>query len=467
MTDKERDRKHRLKFSAFIISLIILAASCMTSCGTREDGEVRFPGEFEPMSGVTVAWPLDLPVDLIKQMGENVEVHVIIDPNNTDDSEKDVQKALSEAGVSMEKIKIHNHEMVSPYLRDYGAFFVFRKGKPEIVNFDNSIEGMDEMPGETFGVAFAKELGLPSTTSTIHMDGGNLMSDGRGTAVSDLLVTRTNGRDVDRVRKELRRVMGIENYILTIDPQGGTIEHVDCWAKFLSPDKVLVARVPKEHPRYDQYEKIAGLFETTLCCWGYPYRVYRVDEPLTSGDPADPPTAPYTNSLILNKHVYLPLGDDDEFNAKAIDVYKKALPGYEIHGFKSDGSFLQWMNTDALHCRTHEIPDDNMVFVDHYNVLHDPVEFEDSYRIEARIIPYSGSGIKEAKVFHRTGKGDWAESEMQFDSEKDVYACELKGYKEGQTVEYYLYGMDEKGNEGTQPYCGGDDPHRFTIRDEQ
>ena len=56
---------------------------------------------------------------------------------------------------------------------------------------------------------------------------------------------------------------------------------------------------------------------------------------------------------------------------------------------------------------------------------------------------------------------------MQFDSEKDVYACEVKGYKEGQTVEYYLYGMDEKGNEGTQPYCGGDDPHRFTIRDEQ
>ena len=446
-----------------LIMLLFVVLIMMSSCGTPGREEVRLPGEFEPMSGVTIAWPLDLPVDLVKQMAENVEVYVIIDPNNSEDTEDDVRSFFSKEGVDAEKIRVYTHEMVSPYLRDYGAFFVFRGEKPEIVNFDNSMEGFDSMPGEMFGAEFAKELGIPSTISTLHMDGGNLMSDGRGTAVSDCLVTRTNKRDVRGVREEMQKVMGINNYILTVDPQGGFIEHVDCWAKFLAPDKVLVAKVPKEHPRHEHYENMAGLFESALCCWGYPYRVYRVEEPVTSADPADSAAAPYTNSLILNKHVYLPLGEHEAYNQKAIAVYEEALPGYEIHGFRSDGSFLEWMNTDALHCRTHEIPDENMVFIDHYNVFHDSVEAADAYKIEARIIPYSGSEIKDARLICRVDGGSWNAIAMVRDPEKDVYLCELKEIKPGQRIEYYIEAEDKEGNKGVQPYTGADDPHAFVI----
>lgn len=467
---------HRLAIKT-IICVIIMAILVLTACGRSEDEtsneshkeaastQVRFPAEFEPAEGVTIAWPLDLPAELVKMMAENVEVYVIIDPNNSNASEEEVTEQLKKAGVDTGKVKVSTLEMVSPYLRDYGAFFVFRGIEQQIVNFDNSIEGMDPMPGERFGVAFAKELGISSEISSIRMDGGNLMSDGRGTAISDLLATRMNNRDVSKVREEMRRVMGINNHILTVDPQGGYIEHVDCWAKFLAPDKVLVAKVPKSNPRYTYYENMAGLFKSTLCCWGYPYKVYRVEEPVTEKDPADSKVAPYTNSLILNSHVYLPLGDDEEYNEKAIKVYEEALPGYEIHGFPSDGSFLEWMNTDSLHCRTHEIPDRNMVFIDHYNVLNGRVD-EDFCRVEARVIPYSGSNLKDGfpKLIHRTDNGQWKEETMTRDEDAGIYTYAFNKPKSGQTIEYYIVAEDEKGNTAQQPYTGALDPHKFTIK---
>ena len=204
-----------------LVTLMVILLVFLSSCGNYERDEIRLPGEFEPMKGVTIAWPLDLPVDLVRQMAENVEVHVIIDPNNSSDNEKDVKNFLFKRGVATDKLNVHIHEMVSPYLRDYGAFYVFRGSEPAIVNFDNSIDGMESMPGETFGSEFAREMGVPSITSTIHMDGGNLMSDGRGTAVSDILVTRTNNRDVKRVREEMatshpRMINGSISFLLSL-----------------------------------------------------------------------------------------------------------------------------------------------------------------------------------------------------------------------------------------------------------
>lgn len=477
---------------AFVIVVMIMALM-VSGCDndrSSDTKEVRFPGEFEPMQAVTIAWPLDLPVDLVEKMTENVDVYVIIDPNNTEDSTEYVEQFFASKELDTDRIHCYEHELVNPYLRDYGAFFVFRDGRPEVVNFDNSVTwddietdeeesdlsneaGMnnDMTAGETFGIDFAEHLEVSSTMSTIHMDGGNLMSDGRGTAVSDVMVTRTNDNDTSNIREELRRVMGIENYILTTDPQGGYIEHVDCWGKFLAPDKILIARVPEEHPRYDEYEDMAALFRSTLCCWGYPYKVYRVDEPLDDEDPDKSDAYPYTNSLILNKCVYLPLGERGEYNKKAIEAYKKALPGYEIYGFKADESFLPWYNTDSLHCRTHEIPDFNMVFVDHYNVVHGEVDFAKEYSIEASVTAYSGKELKEGypRICYRIDGLEWKEASMEYDEDSGVYKGNIPVEKSDMSdkdvrIDYYVIAEDEGGNKGVQPYTGADDPHSFIVR---
>lgn len=200
--------------------------------------------------------------------------------------------------------------------------------------------------------------------------GGNYMVDGKGNIASTYLVATQNELPVktqddllqvsqDEVNKrmeyvlsQLNRFMGIQSYRVLQDPTGTYIGHIDCWGKFLAENKVLVAR--SEDPAINEkLDAIATQFEH------WEYQVSRVmcqnmyiansDEPAT--------TAAYTNSLILNKCVYVPLSGEgyEEFDKEALRTYERALPSYNVIGIKSKTEF-PWLGTDAMHCRTRAVP---------------------------------------------------------------------------------------------------------------
>ena len=143
------------------------------------------------------------------------------------------------------------------------------------------------------------------------------MQDGRGTAFSDDLVISENDANETNVRNQMRVYTGTDNYVITIDPQGDYIAHIDCWGKIVAPDKIIVAKLPQSNPRYRYYEQVANELANTKCAYGYNYRIYRIEEP--GGNTV----APYTNSLIVNGHVYMPLGDNETYNQKALEVYRE------------------------------------------------------------------------------------------------------------------------------------------------
>ena len=68
-------------------------------------------------------------------------------------------------------------------------------------------------------------------------------------------------------------------------------------------------------------------------------------------------TAAYTNSLILNDHVYVPLAGKghEQHDVEALQVYGNALPDHTIVGIAGKPEF-PWLGTDAMHCRTRAIP---------------------------------------------------------------------------------------------------------------
>ena len=74
--------------------------------------------------------------------------------------------------------------------------------------------------------------------------------------------------------------------------------------------------------------------------------------------PASPATtSAYTNSLILNDHVYVPIvgGKFTDYDERALAVYRDAMPGYTIVGILGKPE-NPWYGTDALHCRTRGVP---------------------------------------------------------------------------------------------------------------
>lgn len=417
-------------------------------------GEPRFVAEFEPMQGVMVRYPLGIPTSLVVQLANNCHVYCIV----ASSYQGSAQNSFQSAGVDMNNVTFVNAPSDSYWVRDYGPWYIFEDRNPAIVDnvYNRPRPNDDNMSG-----VFANFWNIPMYGMNLEHTGGNMMEDGRGHGVSDNLVFQENYYNETNVRNKMRDYLGIDPYHVTIDPQGDYIAHVDCWGKYLAPDKILIAQLPESNSHYADYEQVADYFATTDCCWGYPYRVYRVQEPGGST------LAPYTNSLILNKTVYVPLGNNSSYNDQALAVYQEAMPGYEIIGVTNNDYSISWQNTDALHCRTRGVMDFGMLFVDHRDVIFGEQAWQDSIAITSKFIAYSGEDLKQDSllVYYSIDGGEYQVAHMTATGNADEYVGYIKGYQGESTIDYYVFGADESGHRYTQPVFAELDPHHFTMEE--
>ena len=419
-------------------------------------GEVRFPGEYEPMQAVMIVYPLGIPVELVREMAEDCKVITIVESYYQSSAQSEFQSA----GVNMDNIEYLNAPTNSYWVRDFGPWYIFDGRKPAIVDnvYNRPRPYDDDIPGH-----FAEYWDIDMFGMKVVHTGGNMMQDGRGNGVSDDIVITESasqaGVSEEQVYERMRAYLGIDPYHVTIDPQGDYIAHVDCWGKYLAPDKILLARVPESNPRYPYYEEVAEYFATTNCCWGYPYKVYRVDIPGGSV------LSPYTNSLILNKKVLVPMGSNSTYNEGALNIYRQAMPGYEVIGITNNSYWDGWLNTDALHCRTRGVMDFNMLYVDHRDVVFGEQEWQDSIAITSKFIAYSGAELKQDSllVYYSIDGGEYQTATMTATGNPDEYVGYIKGYQAKSEVKYYVFGADESNRRYQQPVFGELDPHVFTI----
>jgi agmatine/peptidylarginine deiminase len=422
-------------------------------------GEVRFPGEYEPMQAVMIVYPLGIPLELVREMAEDCKVITVVRSSNQHYAEIDFESA----GVNMDNVEFLNANTDSYWIRDFGPWYIFDGKKPAIVDnkYNRPRPNDDVLPAE-----FAKYWDIPMYGMNVVHTGGNMMQDGFGVGVSDdIVVTESVAQGIteEQVYERMKSYLGIDPYHVTIDPQGDYIAHVDCWGKFLAPDKIMLARVPESNPRYKYYEEVADYFAATNCVWGYPYRIYRVDIP------GNGVISPYTNSLILNNKVLVPMGTYSAFNEQALALYREAMPGYEVIGIENKSYYNGWLNTDALHCRTRGVMDFDMLYIDHREVLFGEQEWQDSLAVVSKVIAYSGADLKQDSllVYYSIDGGEYQTANMKPTVNADEYVAYIKGYKKNSKVNYYVFAADESGRKRQQPVFGSKDPHSFKIAGEE
>ena len=471
--------KYAMKTTRVLFALSLLGILSLTSCtkgqiipnpsdpGEEEVEEYevietfakRMPAEFEPTSSVIMCYPNNMPLSVYKEIAKDNKILLLVNPNYVS-RKTEAQNAFVEAGIDTSNVTFLDMNIDDDYYywaRDFSPFFTFKDTKLSITDFNYNRPqrvNQNKVPKKLSNI-----LEMDYTLMDITHTGGNLMQDGRGTAFSDDLVIEENNNNQSKVRSEMKEGTGTDNYVITIDPQGDYIAHIDCWGKIVAPDKIIVARLPQNNPRYQYYEEVANQLANLKCAYGYNYRIYRVDEP------GGYTIAPYTNSLILNNNVYIPMGENATYNTNAINVYKEALPGYNVvgvEGFDFDDS-LCFLNTDALHCRTHEIPDDDMMFIDCREVLRGEVSLKDSYLVKANVVSYADKEIDYVKIHYSINNGSYLEADMVKYEDTTNYTYTFKGLKPGDDVRYYIDANDEGGNYNIDPTCGKKDPHHFTI----
>jgi agmatine/peptidylarginine deiminase len=413
------------------------------------EGPINPVGEFEPMQSVIIAYPFGIPIALVAEMSEIVTVITIVENNSQITT---VTNQYQANGVNMDNVDFLVAAHDTYWTRDYGPWFIREEDQVSIVDFTYNRPRPDDdiMPQNV-----ASMLGIPFYSMPVIHTGGNYMCDGFHIAAQTELVYEENSISDSQVDQYMEDYLGVtENFVIT-DPLGDYIKHIDCWGKFLDTDKVLISQVPESDPRYDDYEAAADYFASRNCAYGYPFEVIRVYAPGTY------PYTPYSNSLILNNKVFLPI-TGSQWDDEAIVTYEAAMPGYEIVPILSYAG--DWLNTDALHCRTHEIADIGMLKITHIPPFHGEVDFQASFNIEVKIHAYSNENIYADSVLlvYQFNSGEFQSVVMQSQGD-EIYSAALVA-NPGDVVGYYIHAADESGRSENVPYIGHHDPFVFTVK---
>ncbi len=433
MTPEEEGRRHE-------IGRNFLKSAAIT-------GEVRNVAEFERMEGVLVRYPLGLPTSFIAALSKHTVVYTLVSSTTNQNSAK---SAYQSAGATMANCKFITAATDSYWTRDYGPWYVMNDNNQMcIVDFPYDRPRAND---DAVNAIVGTYLNVPVYNLPVVHTGGNYMTDGWGISASTDLVYEENSNNSTWVNQQMSDFLGIDTYHVTIDPLGDYIKHIDCWGKFLDVDKVLITSVPTTNANYAKYEQVASYFASQMSAYGTPYQVFRVSSP--SGQP-------YTNSLIVNDRVYVPIKSSpaSATDNAALEVYRQAMPGYTVTGIY----YSSWQSTDALHCRAMGMADRQMLYIKH-QPLTGIKGYQPEYAVTADIVALSGQTLKTDSLFliYKTNARSWDTLQM-VGTGGTQYGAMIPVNPGETTISYYLYAVDNAGKRENHPLIGRPDPHTFTV----
>ena len=323
--------------------------------GTRTDppvGPIKNIAEYEPMQGVLIRYPFGISTSIIREMAEDVIVYCLVSSSQ----QNSAYNSMNNADVNMDNVEFILGSTDSYWTRDYGPWWVMDgNGDVGVVDFTYNRPRPNDNQAP-FKVS--EYLNVPYFSADFVSAGGNYMTDGFGISASTQIAYTENNECntsdessvpqppctyIDNIMEDY---YGIHTYHVVADPNNEYIDHIDCWGKFLSHNRILIREVSTSHNQYDEIEEIADYFSSILTSEGTPWEVFRIYTPNNQ---------PYTNSLILNNKVFVPIMNSS-WDGPALEVYQAAMPDHVILPFTGS-----WESTDALHCRAKGIPDLNYV----------------------------------------------------------------------------------------------------------
>jgi len=411
---------------------------------------VRNCAEWEPCTGVLIRYPLGLPYALLRDLDDDVTLHVIVSSGYLSQAQTNLAANL----VDMDRVQFLVRNNDSIWTRDYGPWFVF-DGQGGIAVIDHTYNRPWRPNDNLIPIYLAQQLGLPVHSHDMYHTGGNYMTDGAHISASTRLVydeaQSDNGMNQAEVDQLMFDYYGIEDYQVMEYIESGGIHHIDTWAKWLDEETVLIKDVWPSHHTYGPLNQRAALMASLIASTGRPYRVFRVYCHNIGGNAP----ASYTNSLILNRAIYVPLFSNSTYDQAALSVYREAAPGYEVRGY----AYGNWLSDDALHCRTKGVMDADMLRVGHVPVVEDqpaaPVT------ITAHIRAHSGQELTAAALHWRHGGGDWQQTPLVPDAADWSYSAAIPTPAATDSTHYYIAAADASGRTAGMPRVAPAHWYRF------
>jgi agmatine deiminase len=312
----------------------IVSSLFLDEAAVRADPQLATPqrmlrGEFETQDAILIGWQAKDPIirqvliSIVSIAATNVPVLVLADDAF---EQRDAAQALSLSGVAPKSIHILTVPCDTIWVRDFGPIAVTTsEGSPQIIDLEYA--GKRRRNDDRVPQRVAQFLRMRAIPAGLSLEGGNLLSNGRGSLLSTSRILDQNfdrGLGYRDITQRLHRLYGCRTPILLEPLQGEPTGHIDMFAAFTDATTVVIGtfdplRDPVNAKRLDRNAKrlsSAGL------------RVVRVPMP----DHSDGIWRSYTNVLFANGKLLVPTYASVDLSGRkrALSTYRTLLPEWSI-----------------------------------------------------------------------------------------------------------------------------------------
>lgn len=461
--------------------------------------------EWEPAVAVLIAWPLSLPKELLIELAKETKLYLLVQDLK---AKQEAVQWLMKWKITPDRIKF----ITAPqgvdvaWTRDWGPHAVFTPdGQMKLADgkylFATPVTGLsctdslqflyydenhkiqmtkvdDVIPDYIASSTELELLPLP-----FAFTGGNVITDGQRSGFSTCILTNENrylSVADEKLFAEIQQLLGMDQYHVIPNFEADGIQHIDCFMKMLDEERLFVMRPPSDHPAFPIYEKIVKQDLAPLKnAYGRPYQILRLD---TKPYNAEGDLAAYSNSLILNQTVYVPLFGIPQ-DSVALKQWQEAMPGYAVKGFlfpvkpepyyqpgflhmnEASGRTIGWNSGDALHCRVRAVWDPNMIYMS-MDRIPATVPKAKTYTFNVIIKDYSTGGLIPESLMLRwrmRGEETWKDVRLLPTGFPDQFSAAIQGKFGGATVEYYAEAKSNWGTVATIPRVAPKGFYSFSV----
>ncbi len=318
---------------------------------------VRLPAQWEPMETILLTWPSIYPPlwEQHAQMAEAIApvstVSILV--TNTMWA-KAARLFLSQRDkIDLRRVRLMHLPTNDIWVRDYGPV-VTQNEKGEQVCVKLVFDPLPSYPQQldnAMALRWAAHEEIPVRHLDLHLEGGNIWSDGRGTLIMASQIFHSNpGLTRTKLLDQLHNVFDFTKLIITPRLEREETGHVDLLIKLADAETVLISQAVGANRA--ALRETASIFQRSTNACDQPYRIFELPTPpLYLNWGVYPVWRTYTNSLTVNGRVLVPVFGISS-DAEALAVYRKAMPDFDIipidcaPGANGGG---------AVHCLTKEI----------------------------------------------------------------------------------------------------------------
>lgn len=326
------------------------------------------PAEWEPHEATWIAWPHNredwpgrfAPIpwvygEIVRKLSLVEKVRILVKDGAL---EEQARRVLKKVGAQMEAVEFFTYPTNRVWTRDYGPLFVKNaRGGVGLTawQFNAWAKYDDWQLDRAVPARLTKELGLPSWTAPMVLEGGSIDVNGSGTLLTteECLLSPVQARNPGMTRQEIERMLrdylGAERVIWLANGITGddTHGHVDDLARFVGPDTVVLsAELDRSDPNFEPLRANAGILRSA----GLEIVKLPMPRPLIFAGQRLP--ASYANFYIANGLVLVPTFNDPN-DRVALATLARVFPDREVVGINC--TELIW-GLGALHCMTQQQP---------------------------------------------------------------------------------------------------------------